>query len=80
MNSQYSERQRTEKQYHDDKYRESANGPTHGQISLAYTRFWDLVGQPKGLTILDFGCGDGWLSVLMAKRGKIGRASCRERV
>jgi 2-polyprenyl-3-methyl-5-hydroxy-6-metoxy-1,4-benzoquinol methylase len=66
----YQERLRIEKRYHDEKYREHAVDPTtRGRVTRASRRFWSAVGEPTGLTILDFGCGNGWLGILMARRG-----------
>jgi 2-polyprenyl-3-methyl-5-hydroxy-6-metoxy-1,4-benzoquinol methylase len=70
MNSHYSDRQLAEKLYHDDKYRHHVDTGTGGMImTRPYQRFWDLIGSPKGQTILDFGCGNGWLSVMLARLG-----------
>ena len=69
MTNTYSERQRIEKQYHDDKYREYAEAATAERVSTPHRRLWELAGEPHNLTILDFGCGDGWLSVHLAKLG-----------
>jgi 2-polyprenyl-3-methyl-5-hydroxy-6-metoxy-1,4-benzoquinol methylase len=66
---EYTERQRIEKRYHDEKYRESAIDKTQRRTDRASQRFWETVGRPNGLTILDFGCGNGWLSVALAKQG-----------
>ena len=32
-------------------------------------RFWEVVGEVKGKAILDLGCGQGWLSGELARRG-----------
>jgi 2-polyprenyl-3-methyl-5-hydroxy-6-metoxy-1,4-benzoquinol methylase len=65
----YTERQRIEKRYHDEKYRDGAIDKTHRRTDRSSQRFWETVGRPRGLTILDFGCGNGWLSVALAKQG-----------
>lgn len=68
MTIEYTERQRTEQSYHDQKFSEPGSDKT--TIPTGATRqFWDSIGQPQGQTILDFGCGDGWLSVRLAKLG-----------
>lgn len=64
----YTDRQQAEKRWHDEKYRHEAKGETR-RIDRASRRFWEIVGRPTGLTILDFGCGDGWLSVSLARQG-----------
>jgi 2-polyprenyl-3-methyl-5-hydroxy-6-metoxy-1,4-benzoquinol methylase len=65
---EYTERQRIEKEWHDAKFRDRA---VHDEraVDRASKRFWETVGQPSDLTILDFGCGEGWLSVKLAKQG-----------
>jgi 2-polyprenyl-3-methyl-5-hydroxy-6-metoxy-1,4-benzoquinol methylase len=66
MNIEYTERQRIEKLYHDRKF----SGPVADTTTIpgaASKYFWATIGQPRGKTILDFGCGDGWLSVRLAK-------------
>jgi len=68
MSIELTERQQIEKRYHDNKYREHGDS-AGGARTRAYTRFWGIIGLPKGLTILDFGCGNGWLSVLLADLG-----------
>jgi SAM-dependent methyltransferase len=67
----YSERQRIEKLYHDEKYRDEAeeHNARAGNIKRAFTRFWGIISQAREKTILDFGCGTGWLTVALAKRG-----------
>ena len=64
-----SERQRIEKSYHDEKHRERTDDWYGAHRTRASDRFWELIGRPRGLTILDFGCGNGWLSVRLAKLG-----------
>ena len=67
----YSERQRIEKLYHDEKYRDESvdEGGRAANIKRAFGRFWDLIASAQGQTVLDFGCGTGWLSVALARRG-----------
>jgi SAM-dependent methyltransferase len=63
--TQYSDRQRFEKQYHDEKYSGDATSPD-GLSAELQRRFWSLIGQPRRQTILDFGCGNGWVAVQLA--------------
>jgi ubiquinone/menaquinone biosynthesis C-methylase UbiE len=65
----YSDRQRIEKEYHDNKYREHAESGRAGNIKRAISGFWATVSEAKNQTVLDFGCGSGWLSIALAKRG-----------
>ena len=69
MTDGYSERQRIEKQYHDDKYRDHAESGTAGNIKRAFAGFWSLISQAHNETVLDFGCGSGWMSIALAKLG-----------
>jgi 2-polyprenyl-3-methyl-5-hydroxy-6-metoxy-1,4-benzoquinol methylase len=69
MSATLTERQRLEKQWHDEKFRVGAVVQDDRRIDRASKRFWELVGHPTDQTILDFGCGDGWLSVSLAKKG-----------
>jgi 2-polyprenyl-3-methyl-5-hydroxy-6-metoxy-1,4-benzoquinol methylase len=69
MTTNYSERQLIEKAYHDEKYRQTADDGRAHHVTRADQRFWDVIGHPTNKTILDFGCGVGWLSVRLAKAG-----------
>jgi 2-polyprenyl-3-methyl-5-hydroxy-6-metoxy-1,4-benzoquinol methylase len=63
----YTERQRIEKEWHDAKYEDGGEG--NRRVDTVSQKLWEIVGQPRGQTILDFGCGDGWVSVGLAKNG-----------
>lgn len=69
MEKKYSERQIVEKSYHDNKAHEGKLRSGDEGTSRAGQYFWSLIGQPNNLTILDFGCGNGWLSVLLGELG-----------
>jgi 2-polyprenyl-3-methyl-5-hydroxy-6-metoxy-1,4-benzoquinol methylase len=69
MTTNYSERQLIEKAYHDDKYRDTADDGRSHRTTRADTRFWEVIGKPGNKSILDFGCGAGWLSVQLASLG-----------
>ena len=69
METVLTERQRIEKEWHDQKFRPGIDVTDDRQVDRATKHFWAMVGQPQRLTILDFGCGDGWLSVKLAKQG-----------
>ncbi|MGH8542275.1 MAG: class I SAM-dependent methyltransferase [Gammaproteobacteria bacterium] len=58
-----------EKEYHDNKYREGRGDQQNSGADAAYRFFWDLVGSVKDRRVLDFGCGNGWVSLTLAKEG-----------
>lgn len=69
MGKTYSKRQAAEKQYHDDKTQEGAVRAGDDRVGRAGEYFWQIVGEPESATVLDFGCGNGWLSIRLARNG-----------
>ncbi len=69
MTEHLSERQEAEKAYHDGKYRNKSADKQVSQLDAAYGFYWKIIGDVKGFKILDYGCGNGWLSVQLAKTG-----------
>lgn len=70
MRDELTERQRIEEIYHDKKYEDSSQT----EVSPSKTRehykfFWEKIGDVNSKRVLDFGCGNGWLSVGYAKGG-----------
>jgi ubiquinone/menaquinone biosynthesis C-methylase UbiE len=69
MDNELLKRQEIEKNYHDTKYKgDLIVGSGRGE-NRAYKFFQDLIGDVRGLIVLDFGCGTGWMSLALAKRG-----------
>jgi 2-polyprenyl-3-methyl-5-hydroxy-6-metoxy-1,4-benzoquinol methylase len=69
MNEGLQKRQKIERDYHNAKYEGDAESGTDAGESAAYVFFNDLIEQLESGTVLDFGCGDGWLSMRLAKKG-----------
>lgn len=62
-------RQEIERRYHNTKYGAGVAPEPSSGVSAAYAFFDSLIDQLAIGTILDFGCGDGWLSIRLAKQG-----------
>lgn len=70
INLQLSERQRIEQEYHDAKYNGNLIQTDYNfREEIYYRFFWEQIGDVSGLKILDFGCGNGWVSIQLAKKG-----------
>ena len=70
MRKNLTERQKSEEFYHDNKanikIRPKGN---RSELSEQYNYFWKQIGDVQGKKLLDFGCGNGWVSIMYAKRG-----------
>jgi 2-polyprenyl-3-methyl-5-hydroxy-6-metoxy-1,4-benzoquinol methylase len=62
-------RQEIERNYHDSKYKTQTHSEASGDDSAAYAFFDNLIAGLEAGTVLDFGCGDGWLSMRLANQG-----------
>ncbi|MCI0558171.1 MAG: class I SAM-dependent methyltransferase [Nitrososphaera sp.] len=69
MTNMISKRQQIEREYHNKKAKEGIKPHFETQPEASYDFFWDLVGPVQGLRVLDVGCGDGWVTVSLAKKG-----------
>lgn len=66
-----SNRHYIEEAYHDKETKKGVFKAGHsiaGEMSY-YKFFYDLIGDVYGLTVLDVGCGTGWLSIKLAECG-----------
>lgn len=62
-------RQQIEREYHNRKYKDNYSPESSGTVNSAYTYFQSLINQLPPGRVLDFGCGDGWVSIMLAKKG-----------
>ena len=70
MTDELTERQKQEEFYHDNKYKDKSQSEViRSSAGEYYKFFWEQLGDVKGKKILDFGCGNGWLSIGYAKDG-----------
>src|SRR3990170_737539 len=69
LKTSLSARQDIERKYHDEKYKGNIQPIYNTGSAAAYKFYWKLIGDVNSLKVLDFGCGNGWLSVLLAKQG-----------
>lgn len=68
MTNTISNRQQIEREYHNKKAK-GIRSHVETQPESSYDFFWDLVGPVQGLRVLDVGCGDGWVTMSLAKKG-----------
>jgi SAM-dependent methyltransferase len=67
-----SARHRAEAAFHDEKYSTRASFPRHYRINPTYrvfTRMLEISGDIAGKRVLEYGCGDGWITTELARRG-----------
>jgi len=69
MSDDLEKRQRIERDYHNIKYEGVVFSEAAGDQSAAYAFFNDLIERLETGTVLDLGCGDGWLSIRLARKG-----------
>lgn len=71
-NTDVGERHRAEAAFHDHKYATRESFPKHYTINPTYAVFrkmLDLGGDLSGKTVIEYGCGDGWTTVELARLG-----------
>lgn len=62
-------RQQIERDYHNTKYKSDAAPSSSGLVSTAYDFYQSIIDSFTIGIILDFGCGDGWVSIDLAHKG-----------
>lgn len=62
-------RQQIERDYHNRKYKDDIISSSPGFVNAAYIFYQRTIDQLPCGRILDFGCGDGWVSINLAKLG-----------
>ena len=72
MNEGLAHRQQIERDYHNN--RNKVADDRHVTVSMdfadySYVFYMNLMGQFAHGRVLDFGCGDGWASIMLAKKG-----------
>ncbi len=71
MTKSIEERQRAEKAFHEKKFGDEYKARYYrsGFKSDLMARFWEELGDLEGKKVLEVGCGEGWLTLMLAKRG-----------
>ena len=70
--SELTTRELSEETFHDRKYSQKNIEPAHYDCNPTYVICQDMInglGDISGKTILECGCGDGWMTVELASRG-----------
>lgn len=67
--SALAERHKKEEGFHDEKYSEEGTSPKHYQVNPTfkiYQRMIEMIGNIDGKRILEYGCGNGWMTAELA--------------
>ena len=69
-----ADRHRAEAEFHDEKYTTRSSFPKHYQINPTYPVFLRMLercGDLSGKRVVEYGCGDGWTTLELARRGAL---------
>ena len=69
MSDNLAQRQKIERAYHDKKMSTDELKSSSSEDEKSYKVFYDSIGEVKDKKVLDFGCGDGWMSYWLAHKG-----------
>lgn len=69
MDINLERRQQIERNYHNSKYKNEVVASTSGQSNCAYDFYQGVIDRFSIGKILDFGCGNGWVSMSLAIHG-----------
>lgn len=69
MNEDIMHRQQIERDYHNNKYKSDVAPSTLNLVNNAYAFYQSIIDRFTIGRILDFGCGDGWVSINLARQG-----------
>jgi len=68
----FSNRNISEQKFHDKKYSSVHNAPVHYQynpIAVIYLKIKEMIGDLRNKDVLEYGCGNGWLTAELASIG-----------
>jgi len=72
VNNNLNSRHKLESDFHDRKYGHGDGYPRHYTVQPTYPiylRMMDMVGDPSGKHVLEYGCGEGWITKDLALKG-----------
>lgn len=69
MNEEIIHRQQIERDYHNNKYRFNTASQAPSLVNTAYDFYQSIIDRFEIGRVLDFGCGDGWVSINLARQG-----------
>lgn len=69
MNLELEQRQQIEREYHNRKFSNDYTPKYSSIADSSYAYFQKMISQFAIGKVLDFGCGDGWASIMMAQKG-----------
>ena len=68
-----SKRLKSEEIFHDKKYQDSNSLPSHYKLqptAMIYEFMKEMIGDISDKSVLEYGCGDGWITIDLAAKSK----------